>query len=120
MAFVKTKHFVYLAGALDVKIEILLPDIYADLGDAVGIFTPTLIYQPKLRLSVNELRVNGVVAKIRVRTESGKGHDIICSTEKLSSALANVIGKKVPEMSGADVVYKKITKASLPRKRDRF
>jgi hypothetical protein len=120
MAFVKTKHWVYLAGALDVKIEILLPDIYADLGDATGINLPTVIYNPKLRLSVNELRVNGIVAKVKVRTESGHSHDIICSTEKLSSALANLVGKKIPEQVGTDVVYKKITKASLPRKRDRY
>ena len=120
MAFVKTKHWVYLAGALDVKIEMMLPDIYSDISGVVGIGTPTIIYNPKLRLSVNELRVNGVIAKIKVRTESGQSHDIYCATEKLSSALADVVGKKIPELSGTDVVYKKIVKASLPRKRDRF
>jgi hypothetical protein len=120
MSFVKTKHWIYLPGALDVKIEMMLPDIYADLSDATGINPPTVIYNPKLRLSVGEMRVNGLIAKVNIRTESGKSHEIVCATEKLSTALANLVGKKVPEQSGTDVVYKKITKAGLPRKRDRY
>lgn len=120
MAFVKTKHFVYLAGALDVKIEVMQPEVYGDIFDIVGIYTPGLLYNPKLRLSVGELRVNGVVAKVNIRTESGQSHELICATEKLSSALAGLVGKKVPEMSGTNIVYKKIVKASLPRKRDRY
>jgi hypothetical protein len=120
MAIEKAKHFVYLAGALNVKIEMMVPDIYQDIAGDVGVFPPTIIYNPQLRLSVNELRTNGVIAKIRVRTESGKSHEVVCSTEKLSSALAGLVGKKIPEQVGVDVNYKKIVKVSLPRKRDRF
>jgi hypothetical protein len=120
MAIVKEKHSVSLDAANLIKVETLLPDIYQNIGSVVGIFKPTIFYNPLLRLSVNELRRNGVVQKITVRTETGKSHVVICNTSYLSTALPGLVGKTIPEQIGTEVVFKKITKASIPRRRDRF
>jgi len=120
MAIAKTKHFVYLPTVIDAKIEVMEPDIYNDIADVVGVYTPTLIYNASLRLTTNELRRNGVVVQISCRTESGKSHKIICSVEKLSTALPGLVGKSIPEQNGANVNSAKITKASIARKRSRL
>jgi hypothetical protein len=120
MAIVKTKVFVYLPGVIDAKIEFSEADIYQDINSIVGIFPPTIIYNPALRLSTGELRRNGVLIKLLVRTETKRSHTIYCSVEKLSTALPSLIGKKVPEQSGTSVEYKKITKVSIPRRRTRI
>jgi hypothetical protein len=121
MAIVKTKHFVQVEFNLieRFRIELMEPDIYQDIQNEVGIYNPTLIYDPQLRLSVGELRKNGLIQKLLVRTETGRNHVIVCATPNLSTALAKLVGKKIPEQSGTSVEYKKITKVSIPRKRTR-
>ena len=120
MAIERVKLFVTLDTLDFVRVEIVEPSIYQNISADVGVRYPTLIYNPLLRLTANELRKNGVLVKLKVRTESGKSHAVLCNTRLLSTALPGIVGKTIPEQNGADVVFKKITKVSIPRKRSRL
>jgi hypothetical protein len=119
MAIERIKVFTELSGLFPAKIEFIQPNIYQNITNDVGIFPPTVIYDPALRLTTSELRKNGVLIKLNARTESGKNTTIYCNSAKLSTALPALVGKQIPEQIGNEVVFKKIVKVSLPRKRSR-
>ena len=119
MAIVKTKQYVLLPGFLDVKIEMLLPNVYQDFQETVGIFSPGASYRPALRLSTNELRRNGVLVKLTVRTENKISYEIYCSSEKLSTALPGLVGRNIAVQSSTGISQQKIVKVSIARKRSR-
>lgn len=120
MAIERIKVFTELSGLFPAKIEFIQPNIYQNISSDVGIFPPTVIYNPSLRLTPSELRRNGVIIKLNVRTETGRSTTIYCNAAKLSTALPALVGKQIPEQIGNEVVFKKIVKVSLPRKRSRL
>ncbi len=120
MAIERIKVFTELSGLFPAKIEFIQPNIYQNISGDVGIFPPTVIYNPALRLTSSELRRNGVIVKLTARTETGKNTTVYCNSTKLSTALPALVGKQIPEQVGSEVVFKKIVKVSLPRKRSRL
>jgi hypothetical protein len=119
MPIERIKVFTELSGTLPAKIEFIQPNIYQNISSDVGVFTPGVGYSPSLRLSSSELRLNGVIVKLNARTESGKNTSVYCNSAKLSTALPALVGKLIPEQIGSEVVFKKIVKVSIPRKRSR-
>lgn len=89
---------------------VTLPDIYDGIADVVGVKKQTAKQVVDAALTVNEARKGGNAIHLRVIT-TGVNHTILCSTDKISSALGTLRDRKI----GSDT----ITSARIPRKRRR-
>jgi hypothetical protein len=94
-----------------VKHGIKQPDDYASINAIVGIKKATATEQVDDSTEVNSLRRSGKLIKLSCRLANKKVNTILCTTEKVSGAVAGLIGKSLDGST--------ISSVSIPRKRNR-
>jgi hypothetical protein len=87
------------------------PDDYAAINAIVGIKKATSSDKVDDSTEVNSLRRSGKLVKLSCRLANKKVNTIQCTTEKVSGAVAGLLGKALDGST--------ITSVSIPRKRNR-
>jgi hypothetical protein len=101
----------HVATIGSVKHGIKQPDDYAALSSITGIKKATATETVDDSTEVNSLRRSGKLVKLSCRLKNKKVNTILCTTEKLSGAVAGLIGKALDGST--------ISSVSIPRKRNR-
>lgn len=96
----------------NVKHGIKQPDDYASINAVVGVKKATSTDKVDDSAEISSLRRSGKVIKLNCRLKSGKINSVICAIDKVSGAIAGLIGKTLDGST--------ITNVSIPRKRNRY
>jgi hypothetical protein len=93
------------------QIGIILPKVYGDIKDVVGIREATDQDVVDDNGTVGDLKRRARIVTFKVRTKDKKSHTLQCSIDKVSSAVGTLKGKT---FGGST-----ITSVSIPRRRSR-
>jgi hypothetical protein len=96
----------------NVKHGIKQPDDYASINAIVGVKKATSADKIDDSTEVSSLRRSGKAVKLNCRLKSGKVNSVICAIDKVSGAIAGLLGKSLDGST--------ITSVSIPRKRSRY
>lgn len=101
----------HIATIGSVKHGIMQPDDYDAISSQVGIKEATGNETVDDSTEVTSLRTSGKIIKLSCRLKNGKTNTVLCTTEKVSGAIAGLRGKA---LAGST-----ISSVTIPQKRNR-
>lgn len=101
----------HVATIGSVKHGIQQPDDYTNISAQTGIKIATANQVVDDSTEVQSLRASGKLIKLRCRLANKKTNTVLCTTEKVSGAIAGLVGKSLDGST--------ITSVTIPQKRNR-
>jgi hypothetical protein len=101
----------HVATIGSVKHGIMQPDDYAAISAQTGIRKATDNETLDDSTEITALRTSGKIVKLSCRLKNGRTNTVLCTTEKVSGAIAGLRGKA---LAGST-----ISSATIPQKRSR-